>query len=202
MSRRSPEAGSGAQGRGSGNARLPESPPCVCAAPAGARGGQLPGRRAGERSGMPRHVAGPEGGGNGRGRAARGLGGRDGGTEDARGRSLRRGHPALWDGRLPSAMKLELARVGAVRRAACAEPICGAESWQAMRLHRRWSEYGGAARSCIGRGTAARSPSPSRGRAGVELGGAAWRTGGRLRPQAPGRTPRPYRMEASTATRR
>ena len=63
--------------------------------PAGARGGQLPGRRAGETSGMPRHVAGPEGGGNGKRAGGRGLGGRDGGTEDARGRSLRRVPPGL-----------------------------------------------------------------------------------------------------------
>src|SRR5215204_1512220 len=79
-----PGGGEWRAGRGSGKARLPEAPPCVCAAPAGARGGQLPGRRAGERSGMPLHVAGPEGGGNGRGRVDGDWVGVDGGTEDAR----------------------------------------------------------------------------------------------------------------------
>ena len=72
----------------------------------------------------------------------------------------------------PTAKRLSGERAGAVRRAACAEPICGAESWEATmalppmervrprtELHRR--------------GTAARRPSPSNGWAGVELGGRA-----------------------------
>jgi hypothetical protein len=74
---------------------------------------------------MPRHVAGPEGGGNGRGRAA---GDWVGATEERRTLAAAvfgASHPALWDGRSPSAMMLSKARVGAVRRAACAEPICG-----------------------------------------------------------------------------
>jgi hypothetical protein len=94
-----PGGGGGAPGRGRVNAALPD--PALRwaggADPAGARGGQLPGRRAGEGSGMPRHGAGPEGGGNGRGRADGRLGGRDGGTEDARDRSLRRVPPGLVD---------------------------------------------------------------------------------------------------------
>ena len=87
-------------------------------------------------------------------------------------------------------MKLELARVGAVRRAACAEPICGAESWQTTRRHRRWSEYGGAARSCIGRGTAAGGlPHQEGGRVwnwGVRPGGPEAGTGRRLQDGHPG----------------
>src|SRR5215210_6910227 len=55
----SPEAGSGAQGGVRVNGALPESPPCVCAAPAGARGGQLPGRRVGESFGDATDAAGP-----------------------------------------------------------------------------------------------------------------------------------------------
>jgi hypothetical protein len=67
---------------------------CVCAAPAGARGGQLPGRRAGESLEMPQHGAGPEGGGNQMGgRAGTGWARRrDGGRSRPQ---LRRGHPAL-----------------------------------------------------------------------------------------------------------
>ena len=34
-------------------------------------------------------------------------------------------HPALWIGRSPSAMRLELARVGAVRRSACGADLRG-----------------------------------------------------------------------------
>ena len=45
-----PGGGEWRAGRGSGKDALPEAPPCVCAAPAGARGGQLPGRRVGESS--------------------------------------------------------------------------------------------------------------------------------------------------------
>src|SRR5215203_2981940 len=43
-----PGGGEWRAGRGSGKARLPELPTCVCAAPAGARGGQLPGRGRGK----------------------------------------------------------------------------------------------------------------------------------------------------------
>src|SRR5215204_2418872 len=72
------------------------------------------------------------------------MGGRDGGTEDGTTAVSGASHPALWVGRLPSAMKLELARVGAVRRAACAEPICGGNSPSARRPRRRRSSGAGA----------------------------------------------------------
>jgi hypothetical protein len=61
-----PGGGEWRAGRGSGKAALPEAPPCVCAAPAGARGGQLPGRRVGERFGVQRQR------GAGRGRSGSG----------------------------------------------------------------------------------------------------------------------------------
>jgi hypothetical protein len=67
---------------------------------------------------MPRHVAGPEGGGNAKRAGGRGLGGRDGGREDARGRSLRRVPPGLVGLTMPSARMLSAERVGAVRRSA------------------------------------------------------------------------------------
>jgi hypothetical protein len=86
-----------AAGRGRVNGALPD--PALRraggAAPAGARGGQLPGRRAGEGSirlctvRVPRAGEIEEGGWHGR------SGGRDGGTEDVHGRSLRRVPPGL-----------------------------------------------------------------------------------------------------------
>jgi hypothetical protein len=71
---------------------------------------------------------------------------RPGGPEAGSGRRLQGGHPDLAGWRLRRRRRDDRARAGAVRRAACAEPICGAEGWLAMMLHRRWSEYGGAAR--------------------------------------------------------
>ncbi len=68
-------------------------------------------------------------------------------------------------------------------------------------LYRRWGEYA-PARSCIG--GARRLAGPLH-----QMGGRVWNRGGRpggpeascSRPQAPGRTPRPYRMEAPSAKR-
>ncbi len=113
-----PGGGEWRAGRGYGQRPLPESPPCVCAAPAGARGGQLPGRRAGESLGMPRHGAGPEGGGNGRGRVGGRLGGRAGGTEDGLPAAAPARTPGLVDPTVPSASRLSGERKGAVRRSA------------------------------------------------------------------------------------
>jgi hypothetical protein len=86
-----------AAGRGRVNGALPD--PALRrvggAAPAGARGRQLPGRRAGEGSIRLCTVRGPRVGGKEMGGWRGRLGGRDGGTEDARGRSLRRVPPGL-----------------------------------------------------------------------------------------------------------
>jgi hypothetical protein len=92
--------------------------------PRRSQGRAAPGPEGGGRLDTPLHGAGPEGGGNGRGRVAREIGWarrRNGGRH---GRSLRRGHPALWSRRLPSAPTAERREDGAVRRSA-AEPICG-----------------------------------------------------------------------------
>ncbi len=157
---------------GFGSTRVTGIPPCGRVggvAPAGARGGQLPGRRAGEME---------EGGWTGIGWARR----RNGGRLFAAAVSGA-SHPALWDGRSPSAMRLSKARVGAVRRAACAEPICGGNSPSAPGLRREThagpshggSDDGGAPGGCAGCGSCSGATTAARRRGGVcvsELGGA------------------------------
>src|SRR5215207_4975541 len=65
-----PGGGEWRAGRGSGKARLPELPTGVCAAPAGARGGQLPGRGRGKGPECHGTLRGPRAGEMERGRAA------------------------------------------------------------------------------------------------------------------------------------
>src|SRR5215218_8718926 len=86
-----------------------------------------------------------------------------------RGRSLRRVPPGLVDGRSPSAMRLSKARVGAVRRAACTEPICGG-TLPSTAAAEATEELGG---GCGGRARAA--PALPRGLAGEgALASASW----------------------------
>jgi hypothetical protein len=86
-------------------------------------------------------------------------------------------------GRLPSTTRPELVRAGAVRRAACAEPICGGNSPSARRLRREThagpshggSDDGGAPGGCAGCGSCSGATTKACRRGGVcvsELGGA------------------------------
>ena len=102
----------------------------------------------------------------------------------------------------PTAKRLSGERAGAVRRSAPrGADLRGGKLKGPRWLYRRWSEYA-PARSCIG--GARRLAGPLH-----QMDGRVWNRGvrpggpeaGCSRPQAPGRTPRPYRMEAPSAKR-
>jgi hypothetical protein len=108
---------------------------------------------------------------------------RPGGPEAGSGRRLQGGHPDLTGWRLRRRRGDDRARAGAVRRAACAEPICGGSLPSARRLRREThagpshggSDDGGAPGGCAGCGSCSGATTKARRRGGVcvsELGGA------------------------------
>ena len=131
------------------------------------------------------------------------LGGRAGGPEDGPGRRLRRGHPALQDGG-SDGEEAERREGGAVRRAACAEPICGAESWEATMVLCPTAD--GASTPPHGAASAGHGGSqtlPIKWAGGCGIGWARRRTGGRLLTAAgSGAATRPFQKTAAIPARR
>ena len=128
-----------------------------------------------------------------------------GAPEDRRpashGRRLRGGHPALQDGGSVGEEAERREGGSRLRSAPRGVKLRGGKLKGPRWLYRRWSEYA-PARSCIG--GAQRLAGPPH-----QMGGRVWNRGVRPGgpeascswPQAPGRTPRPYRMEAPSAKR-